>query len=104
MLIITDQLPGGIGREGRLPRTGEAEEEGDISVRPLISRTVHREDIPLGEVVVQNREDRLLDLTGIEGTTDQDDLRSEEHTSELQSRGHLVCRLLLEKKKTNMKH
>src|SRR5437870_5602768 len=26
-------------------------------------------------------------------------LRSEEHTSELQSRGHLVCRLLLEKKK-----
>src|SRR5690625_5515850 len=37
--------------------------------------------------------------------------RSEEHTSELQSRGHLVCRLLLEKKKkqnyfvvTNMYH
>src|SRR5690625_5416526 len=27
------------------------------------------------------------------------DQRSEEHTSELQSRGHLVCRLLLEKKK-----
>src|SRR5690625_4755960 len=27
--------------------------------------------------------------------------RSEEHTSELQSRGHLVCRLLLEKKKRN---
>src|SRR5207253_7780261 len=26
------------------------------------------------------------------------DPRSEEHTSELQSRGHLVCRLLLEKK------
>src|SRR5437660_6417889 len=34
-------------------------------------------------------------------------LRSEEHTSELQSRGHLVCRLLLEKKKKtqkNLKH
>src|SRR5690625_5571638 len=28
-------------------------------------------------------------------------IRSEEHTSELQSRGHLVCRLLLEKKKKN---
>src|SRR5690625_5324889 len=27
-------------------------------------------------------------------------VRSEEHTSELQSRGHLVCRLLLEKKNT----
>src|SRR5690554_7107859 len=29
--------------------------------------------------------------------------RSEEHTSELQSRPHLVCRLLLEKKKKNKK-
>src|SRR3989449_7908815 len=29
--------------------------------------------------------------------------RSEEHTSELQSRLHLVCRLLLEKKKTKMR-
>src|SRR5690554_7789834 len=31
------------------------------------------------------------------------DNRSEEHTSELQSRPHLVCRLLLEKKKKNKK-
>src|SRR3712207_8731944 len=31
-----------------------------------------------------------------------DDLRSEEHTSELQSRQYLVCRLLLEKKKKLM--
>src|SRR5207253_9901738 len=30
--------------------------------------------------------------------------RSEEHTSELQSRGHLVCRLLLEKKKNIIKN
>src|SRR2546429_5213754 len=31
-------------------------------------------------------------------------VRSEEHTSELQSRLHLVCRLLLEKKKNNKKN
>src|SRR3712207_8052518 len=40
---------------------------------------------------------------GRAGDTGQDDvrlLRSEEHTSELQSRQYLVCRLLLEKKKT----
>src|SRR2546430_10847192 len=30
-------------------------------------------------------------------------LRSEEHTSELQSQSNLVCRLLLEKKKTNQR-
>src|SRR2546429_3553542 len=32
------------------------------------------------------------------------DARSEEHTSELQSRLHLVCRLLLEKKKLHQSH
>src|SRR5258708_15146847 len=31
-------------------------------------------------------------------------IRSEEHTSELQSPDHLVCRLLLEKKKKNAEH
>src|SRR5690625_5483864 len=35
-----------------------------------------------------------------EGIGGRLEVRSEEHTSELQSRGHLVCRLLLEKKKT----
>src|SRR5690554_7515363 len=40
---------------------------------------------------LNRRTDELLELTGLQG-------RSEEHTSELQSRPHLVCRLLLEKK------
>src|SRR3712207_7481814 len=41
-------------------------------------------------------------LEGGPGKTEDDPLdpRSEEHTSELQSRQHLVCRLLLEKKKS----
>src|SRR5690625_6713634 len=35
----------------------------------------------------------------LEARVREQGIRSEEHTSELQSRGHLVCRLLLEKKK-----
>src|SRR5690606_41698516 len=43
---------------------------------------------------------RLDDLDGlVDGARELVDLRSEEHTSELQSRENLVCRLLLEKKK-----
>src|SRR5437870_10974319 len=50
-----------------------------------------------------------IGITGNTGSVDIGSLesmpgvveRSEEHTSELQSRGHLVCRLLLEKKKYN---
>src|SRR2546421_6395195 len=38
------------------------------------------------------------------GTTRLTTLRSEEHTSELQSRSDLVCRLLLEKKKKYRRH
>src|SRR2546422_3922370 len=47
--------------------------------------------LPIGRVVAAQHQGGAL-LRG---------LRSEEHTSELQSRLHLVCRLLLEKKKNN---
>src|SRR5690625_6390510 len=44
-------------------------------------------------------------VAGLDPRTDRSELtRSEEHTSELQSRGHLVCRLLLEKKKRTSKN
>src|SRR2546426_8050172 len=39
--------------------------------------------------------------THLHGPADPVDVRSEEHTSELQSPCNLVCRLLLEKKKNN---
>src|SRR5687768_18204491 len=47
-----------------------------------------------GRHIVTVRSRHLARIYNREG-----DLRSEEHTSELQSRLHLVCRLLLEKKK-----
>src|SRR3712207_9430012 len=50
------------------------------------------------EVLVQPADRTVLGLLVL-----QPRLRSEEHTSELQSRQYLVCRLLLEKKKKNYK-
>src|SRR5690625_5850012 len=51
-----------------------------------------------GGTFVSRHEGRVV---FVRGTTPGETItaRSEEHTSELQSRGHLVCRLLLEKKK-----
>src|SRR5690625_6449807 len=48
----------------------------------------------------------IIDATGFATSSFVTDMapRSEEHTSELQSRGHLVCRLLLEKKKKKHNH
>src|SRR2546422_4386081 len=52
--------------------------------------------------------DRALSHSGrprdVRRSGDRRSDRSEEHTSELQSRLHLVCRLLLEKKKTEYNH
>src|SRR3712207_9222038 len=52
-----------------------------------------------GRVVAQQPLGEDLAPLDREGQADGDPLRSEEHTSELQSRQYLVCRLLLEKKK-----
>src|SRR5690625_5911526 len=60
-------------------------------------------DPAISGVVIDNRVVRAGDLfAALTGANrhgaDFVPARSEEHTSELQSRGHLVCRLLLEKK------
>src|SRR3712207_9281349 len=46
--------------------------------------------------------ERPLDLLAHVAVLGREDRRSEEHTSELQSRQYLVCRLLLEKKKIHI--
>src|SRR5690606_17152113 len=61
--------------------------------------TTYPESITLaGGVPVQVTAD---ESTGYRVTVEQLEARSEEHTSELQSRENLVCRLLLEKKSTD---
>src|SRR5690625_589386 len=50
------------------------------------------------DLITANRSNSVTILPG-NGDGTFGEARSEEHTSELQSRGHLVCRLLLEKKK-----
>src|SRR2546421_7045528 len=58
------------------------------------SRPAHRSALRCGQVVLARPSDPMGLFRGV-------DERSEEHTSELQSRSDLVCRLLLEKKKEN---
>src|SRR5207253_8637329 len=82
----------------------------------LLSLTFFVLPEPFGLLQAEGQEKRTLKL--IEGAKkekevvvwhiddiddDIDQLRSEEYTSELQSRGHLVCRLLLEKKNTQVR-
>src|SRR5687768_18215430 len=81
---------------------------GDVAVEPFehvvlavrysaageqIGNVITIDDVGFNPVV-------SMDADGDAVIAYQPDLRSEEHTSELQSRLHLVCRLLLEKKKT----
>src|SRR5687768_18300496 len=67
--------------------------------------TLFRSDRVLGLARAHELDDPLDERAPVDLRLDHDDVeplekhRSEEHTSELQSRLHLVCRLLLEKKK-----
>src|SRR2546422_2121176 len=72
---------------------------------PICEEVAQREGdgLPAGDVDAEGGRSGLVQADGIEVDPDPgalQALRSEEHTSELQSRLHLVCRLLLEKKKT----
>src|SRR5438067_3236816 len=72
-----------------------AEQSGRIAAARLPGAADLHEELPVG---------RELDELVVLGIVAADpDVRSEEHTSELQSRFDLVCRLLLEKKKTTKK-
>src|SRR2546429_3850463 len=77
-------------------RRGIAGEEQ--AIRYLLSRgctiVAHRFRVGHTEIDLIARQGDLVTFVEVK--------RSEEHTSELQSRLHLVCRLLLEKKKTNV--
>src|SRR3712207_8793379 len=53
-------------------------------------------------LVVADHPDVVLDIEGLPVKGEGAGGRSEEHTSELQSRQYLVCRLLLEKKKNKI--
>src|SRR5690554_7768815 len=60
------------------------------SLTQLINDILDISKMDAGQLTIEQREFNLLHTLN--------SLRSEEHTSELQSRPHLVCRLLLEKK------
>src|SRR5690625_6009298 len=63
--------------------------EGDILFQGQLSNYIFSEDETL--ILLATKREQVYRRSYF--------ARSEEHTSELQSRGHLVCRLLLEKKK-----
>src|SRR5207253_7305414 len=79
------------------PRVAEA--EGDDPLAVGRDRRFGELDVVVSVRVEQPAVDRAEALVGAAGRDVVQLPRSEEHTSELQSRGHLVCRLLLEKKK-----
>src|SRR5690554_7532182 len=80
------------------PLSGRAREVYHSTPLPTMAGTLHRVSTLLTQVGLP----QTPTLAGKGGLARGLALlpRSEEHTSELQSRPHLVCRLLLEKKKT----
>src|SRR5690625_2491542 len=89
--------PGSSGATWAVGAAGSSQDAGAVSsmsirsvavsaVCPSVRSVFHLESCAAGQRLTSGHQPHSGD-------------RSEEHTSELQSRGHLVCRLLLEKKK-----
>src|SRR5207253_6808005 len=79
--------------EGRITDNGELH-----PFRPGLTRVLQRDPVPVVPVALRGLWGSAFSRApGLPRPIRA--MRSEEHTSELQSRGHLVCRLLLEKKK-----
>src|SRR5437667_10157118 len=77
----------------------------DTATTEIYTLSLH-DALPISGCVSSTRKCRTISSSkSIDGTTNRkcSDLRSEEHTSELQSHHDLVCRLLLEKKKKKKK-
>src|SRR2546430_4141193 len=71
-----------------------------------VVQLIRRNDIwryGIEHIAERAEQDAVLEKERIEARSEIRE-RSEEHTSELQSQSNLVCRLLLEKKKTNNNH
>src|SRR5439155_27122274 len=74
-------------------------EDGLGLVVRVLGRHALDERLQLGGLGLRARDMQVQHALGVRDGQPEAAERSEEHTSELQSRGHLVCRLLLEKKK-----
>src|SRR5690625_2401303 len=78
---------------GMVPHTKIESPSGLVEWEALAEQLMQRERV-IGAAPYVEQQGMFSSAGRNEGA-----MRSEEHTSELQSRGHLVCRLLLEKKK-----
>src|SRR5690554_7164553 len=96
-----------LGKQAREASRQLAQAATEVKNAALLA-TAEELDKQRATLLAANNEDmkagatRQLDaalLDRLELNDERIDARSEEHTSELQSRPHLVCRLLLEKKK-----
>src|SRR5712675_3574324 len=73
----------------------------DTATTEIYTLSLH-DALPISELMTVLLILGVMDLRAMAAVTTAITARSEEHTSELQSRLHLVCRLLLEKKTTSL--
>ena len=77
VLIVADQGAAGVSRQGGLAGARQAEEDRALAVRPDIGGTMHRDHFFFRQEIVQDGEDRFLDLARIRRAADQHALACE---------------------------
>jgi len=65
VLIVADQLAGGVGRQSSFSGSGETKEESGVAVTTDVCRTVHTQDILTRQKIVHHGEGGFLDFSTI---------------------------------------
>src|SRR3712207_7472387 len=110
VLVLIDKLDDLVHNAKQVPLTDQVrvDREEIYDILDQMRATIP-EEIKQARWIVKERQEMLAEAKREaerivkEARDQQQRLRSEEHTSELQSRQYLVCRLLLEKKNTQEK-
>src|SRR2546421_3503028 len=97
--VPSEVIPGDAVPQDAVPRERLPIDTAERRILPVERRTIEDREQRAGETV-RRPERAICAGQGRHSLKRASQQRSEEHTSELQSRSDLVCRLLLEKKKT----
>ena len=82
MLVVTDQGARRVGRKRGLTGAGQTEEDCRLAIWSDIGGAMHGEDVLVRQGVVEEAEDRLLDLTRVACAADKNEPLGEVHQDE----------------------
>src|SRR5579863_5076967 len=93
VLVVTDETPVRVGREGSLAGPRETEKQSADAIRTDIGRAVHGENIALGQQKIEHAKNGFFHLAGVTSAADEHHTRREINNDERFRAGAIAFRI-----------